>query len=403
MVSAPDHGAPATAGDIYAVLRDHRAVTRSEIGRLTGLSRTAVTARVAPLLAHGLLAEQDQAPSTGGRPAAFLTFNAEAGVVLAAALGRSRVRLAVCDLAGEVLLAEDIEQDTTASPDVLMPRIVDRLGALLTAADRTHADVFGVGLSLPGTVDQVRGCSIDSPVMMGWDGVVLAPYFADLTAAPVVLDNDANVIALAERHAERAPVDDLLVVKASTGLGAGIISGGALRRGATQAAGEFGHNKTPAAAGLPCRCGDTGCLEAVAGGWALVRRLRDQGHPVEHLRDVVALAHGGDADARRAIRDSGRHVGEVLAAAVNLLNPAVLVIAGDMAGAYEIFVAGLRETLYRDATALATRALQISPSAYGDASGVHGSAMLVLDHVLAPAAITARVRSGAPGRAVHAE
>lgn len=402
MVSDTGHAVPSTPGDIYAILRDHRAVTRAEIGRLTGLSRTAVTARVAPLLAHGLLAEQDQAPSTGGRPAAFLTFNAAAGVVLAAALGRSRVRLAVCDLAGDVLAAEDIDQDTTAPPDVLMPRIVTRLGALLDSAERTAADVFGVGLSLPGTVDQERGCSIDSPVMTGWDGVALAPYFADLTDAPVVLDNDANVIALAERHAERAPVDDLLVVKASTGLGAGIISGGGLRRGAAQAAGEFGHNKTPAAAGLPCRCGDTGCLEAVAGGWALVRRLREQGHDVAHLRDVVVLAHEGDADARRAIRDSGRHVGEVLAAAVNLVNPAVLVIAGDMAGAYEIFVAGLRETLYRDATALATRALQISPSVYGDDSGLRGSAMLALDHVLRPAAITTRVRSAAAGRGVHA-
>lgn len=403
MIFDTDQMAPSTPGDIYAVLRDHGAVTRSEIGRLTGLSRTAVTTRVAPLLAHGLVAEQDQAPSTGGRPAAFLTFNAAAGVVLAAALGRSRVRLAVCDLAGDVLAAEDIEQDTTAAPDVLMPRIVERLSALLSSTDRRPGDVFGVGVSLPGTVDQERGCSIDSPVMTGWDGVALAPYFAGLTHAPVVLDNDANVIALAERHAERTPVDDLLVVKASTGLGAGIISGGGLRRGATQAAGEFGHNKTPAAAGLPCRCGDTGCLEAIAGGWALVRALREQGYPVEHLRDVVALAHEGDADARRAIRDSGRHVGEVLAAAVNLLNPAVLVIAGDMAGAYEIFVAGLRETLYRDATALATQALQISPSAYGDASGLHGSAMLALDHVLRPAAITTRVRSAAAGRGVHAE
>jgi predicted NBD/HSP70 family sugar kinase len=103
----------------------------------------------------------------------------------------------------------------------------------------------------------------------------------------------------------------------------------------------------------------------------------------------VELANSGDADARRMIRDSGRHVGEVLAAAVNLLNPAVLVVAGDMAGAYDIFVAGLRETLYGNATALATRGLQVVPSTYGDRSGVIGSATMVLDHVLSPAAVDA--------------
>ncbi len=134
-------------------------------------------------------------------------------------------------------------------------------------------------LSLPGTVDQQRGCSLDSPIMSGWDGVPLPPYFAELTDAPVILDNDANVIALAERRGDRQAFDDLLVIKASTGLGAGIIAGGVLQRGAVQAAGEFGHNKTPAAAGVPCRCGDTGCLEAIAGGWALVRALQQTAVP----------------------------------------------------------------------------------------------------------------------------
>jgi predicted NBD/HSP70 family sugar kinase len=232
--------------------------------------------------------------------------------------------------------------------------------------------------------------------MSGWDGVALAPFFAELTDAPVMLDNDANVIALAERRGERAAFDDLLLIKASTGLGAGIISGGTLQRGAVQAAGELGHNKTPAAAGLPCRCGDTGCLEAIAGGWALVNALQQQGRPVGHIRDVVEMANSGNAEARRMIRESGRDLGEVIAAAVNLLNPAVLVIGGDMARAYDIFVAGVRETLYGNATALATRVLQVVPSTYGDRSSVIGSATMVLNHVLSSSAIDASLTTTAP-------
>jgi predicted NBD/HSP70 family sugar kinase len=312
---------------------------------------------------------------------------------LSAAIGRSRTRLAVCNLAGDTLAATDIDQEPGLRPDDLMPDIVKRLDALLDDSGHRDEKIYGVGVSLPGTVDRERGCSLDSPIMSGWDGVPLPPYFAELTDAPVILDNDANVIALAERRGDRQAFDDLLVLKASTGLGAGIIAGGVLQRGAVQAAGEFGHNKTAAAAGVPCRCGDTGCLEAIASGWAIVRALQADGRAVGHLRDVVELANRGDADARRMIRVSGRHVGEVLAGAVNLLNPAVLVVAGDMASAYDIYVAGLRETLYGNATALATRGLQVVPSTYGDRSGVIGSATMVLDAVLSPAAIETRVLS----------
>ena len=248
--------------------------------------------------------------------------------MLSAAIGRSRTRLAVCNLAGEILASTDIDQSPGLGPDDLMPDVVKRLDGLLDDCGRRDYRIFGVGVSLPGTVDRQRCCSLDSPIMAGWDGVALPPYFAELTDAPVVLDNDANVIASVERRGERAAFDDLLVVKASTGLGAGIIAGGELQRGAMHAAGEFGHNKTSAAEGMPCRCGDTGCLEAIAGGWALVRALQDEGRAVGHVRDVVELATGGDAQARRLIRASGRYVGEVLAGAVNLLNPAVLVVAG---------------------------------------------------------------------------
>jgi predicted NBD/HSP70 family sugar kinase len=373
-------------GDVLALIRHRRAVTRTEIGHLTGLSRSAVASRVAALTALGLVSEQEQAPSTGGRPATLLSFEAMAGVVLSVAVGISRTRLAVCDLAGEVLSIGDIDQEVALGPDDLMPDIVKRLDVMLQ--EYPDVPVYGVGLSLPGTVDRERGCSRDSPILRGWDGVDLRPYFAELkrlAGVPVVLDNDANAMAVVEGR----NCDDVLVIKASSGLGAGIVAGGVLQRGAAQSAGEFGHNKTAAAQGIPCRCGDTGCVEAIAGGWAVVRELRQQGHPVRHLRDVVELAHQGDAEARRMIRDSGRYVGEVLAGAVNLLNPALVVVAGDMAGAYEIFVAGLRETLYGKATAHATRSLEVVSSVYGSQSGIVGGAVMVLDEVLSPSAIDA--------------
>ena len=381
--------APTTAGEVFSLIRDGIVTTRSELRDVTGLSRTAVAARVAALTARGLVTEGRDGASTGGRPPIELRFNADAGVVLAVAIGRSRTQLAVTNLAGEIGAATDVDVDGGLGPDDLMPDLVKRLEVLLTESGHPASAVLGIGLSIPGTVDPDRGCSLDSPVMSGWDGVELRPYFTELSAAPFALDNDANVMALAERHGNYRSADDLLLLKLSTGLGAGVIAGGVLQRGAVGAAGEFGHSKVVAAQGLPCRCGDTGCLEALAGGWTLVRTLQQQGHQVGHIRDVVELAVRGDAEARRLIRESGRHIGEALAMAVNLLNPAVVVVGGDMERAYDILVAGLRESLYGNATALSTRSLQVVPSSHGDRSALQGSAMLILDHILSADAVDA--------------
>ncbi len=378
---------PVTAGDLLAVIRSHDGLTRADIAARTGLSRTAVTSRIAALQDRNLVTEVEDGVSTGGRPPTTLAFNVDAGVVLAAAIGRSRVQLAVCDLAAGVLAVDGLEQNTDVGPHTVVPLAAERLTQLLASLDRRPAEVLGVGVSIPGTVDAERGCSRSALMMPGWDGVELAPFFAELTDAPVLVDNDTNVMVLAEGHGRLGKCNDLLLLKASTGLGAGIRAGGALQRGALGAAGEIGHTKTVAADGMPCRCGETGCVEAVAGGWALVQQLRARGREVAHVRDVVTLSLEGDSEARRLIRTAGRHIGEVLAGAVNLLNPAVVVVGGDMAPAYDDFVAGVRETLYGGAIAVATRGLEILPTEFGDRSGVIGSATLAVDHVLSPASV----------------
>jgi predicted NBD/HSP70 family sugar kinase len=375
---------PATAATVFRLIRERTATSRAELGRHTGLSRTAVAARVTALIETGLV--QEGAPpgsSSGvGRPAARLAFDASAGIVLCAAIGRSRTQVGVVDLAGEIVAETEIAQEIGLGPDELLPRVVGALAETLGRARRDVAAVKGVGVSIPGTVDQEHGCSLDSPIMSGWHEVPMAPYFAELTPATVHVENDTNVIALSERDGHLATAPDALIIKASTGFGAGIVTGGVLQHGALGAAGEIGHVKYPPAKGLACRCGETGCLEAVAGGWALVRDLRAVGVDVDHVRDVVTLAMAGDQPARRAVRRSGRHLGSVLATAVTLLNPATVVVGGDMQPAYEPFVAGLRETLYRDATPIATRELTIVAATHGAQAGLRGCAALALDHAL---------------------
>ncbi len=393
----PAPGAPATAGEVLAHIRSGRATTRGALGRVTGLSRTAVNARLAALARAELVLEGDEESATGGRPATTLVLNGDAGLVLAVAVGRSRSQLAVCDLRGRELAAVSVDQEAGQGPDVLMPVVVAHLDRMLGELGRTGDDVRGVGMSLAGTVDPVAGTSVDSPALTGWDGVALRPHLAEVTPAPLVLDSDINVMALSQLPVSRPADagssllerDHALVLKASTGIGVGLVADGRLVRGHRDAAGQLGHVKVPAAAGLTCRCGESGCLETVASGWALVERLRGAGAEVDHVRDLVARAVRGDGRARAVVRESGRHIGEALAATVTVLNPRVVVVGGDMAGAFDTFSAGLREALFGATTALAGRDLQVVPATYGDRAGLVGCVRLALESVLSPAAVDA--------------
>jgi predicted NBD/HSP70 family sugar kinase len=216
-----------------------------------------------------------------------------------------------------------------------------------------------------------------------WDGTPIGPPIAERFGVPSYLDNDVNVAALGEyRSRFRQDVDDLLFVKLSTGIGAGIVLGGRVQRGALGAAGEIGHIPVGDGGFARCRCGNLGCLEAVAGGAALLDRS-----PAADLAALVALTRAGDAATVTLVRDAGRRIGEVVAGAVNLLNPAVVVLGGDLTGAEEPLMAGVREAVYQRATALATRRLRVEPSLLGDDAGLAGCAALVLDQILAPEAV----------------
>jgi len=224
-----------------------------------------------------------------------------------------------------------------------------------------------------------------------------------VTSGPVYVSKDADVLARSERLGHARFMDDLLVLKASTGLGLGIIAGGHVVAGHLGGAGEIGHTKVEAAVGRPCRCGDHGCLETLAGGWALVAASREAGRPVTHIRELVAQATAGDAEAKALLRESGRQLGEVLAIAINLLNPHAVVVGGDMAAAFDVYAAGIRESVYARSSALATRDLQFLPSTFGDRAGVVGCAAMALDHVLSPAAVDARLLGRVPATTVAAE
>jgi predicted NBD/HSP70 family sugar kinase len=193
-------------------------------------------------------------------------------------------------------------------------------------------------------------------------------------------------------------VDDLLFIKVGTGIGCGIVGHGRIHRGAQGAAGDLGHIRVPGATDAICRCGNAGCVEAVAGGQAIADRLRERGYDTPDARAVVELALSGDREATREIRESGRVLGQVLAAAVNFFNPSVIVIGGDVANAHEQLLAGVREVVYQRSLPLATRHLRLVPAQLGDVAGVVGASVMVLERIFAPAAVDELVTGAAARR-----
>jgi predicted NBD/HSP70 family sugar kinase len=223
--------------------------------------------------------------------------------------------------------------------------------------------------------------------MPGWDGFDVAGFVRAELGCVVAVDNDVNIMALGEHAMGFADVDHLMFIKVATGIGCGIISDGELRRGAQGAAGDLGHIQVPHDVDALCRCGNNGCLEAVASGAAVAGRLRSMGVDAASSREVAALVRRGSVPATQLVREAGRTIGEVLARAVSLLNPSVIVIGGSLSQAGDPLLAGVREVVYRRSLPLATAQLRIVQSATGDLAGVVGAAVMVIDSVLAPDAV----------------
>ncbi|HEU4840694.1 MAG TPA: ROK family protein [Ilumatobacteraceae bacterium] len=374
-------------GELLQHLLDGTPRTRSELATLTGLGRSTIATRVDALLASRLVGAAGEATSTGGRPPARFAFNPAARLVVAADVGATHVRLAVTDLAATVLATELTDLDVALGPDKVLRWVVDHGRRLVRSAGRRLADVAGVGIGLPGPVEHATGRPTNPPIMPGWDGFDVPGFVRPSLGKVVVVDNDVNIMALGERRLRYPGVDHLLFVKVATGIGSGIISDGALRRGAQGAAGDLGHIQVPHDITAVCRCGNVGCLEAVASGSAIAGRLRAEGVDAASSQDVVTLARGGSVRANALLREAGRTIGEVLASAVSLLNPSVIVIGGTIAEAGDPLIAGVREVVYRRSLPLATAALRIVPASSGDMAGVVGAAAMVIDEVLAPAAV----------------
>ena len=385
--------------------------SRSELVERTGLGRAIVAQRVGELIDRGLVVEGAVGRSTGGRPPRQLTFRADAGHVLVADLGATSIDVALTSLDGRILGHHDEPARIEAGPEDCLGRVEALFDLLVATTQGIPGRLWGVGIAVPGPVEFETGRPISPPIMPGWDGYPIRERFGARCGAPVWVDNDVNVLALGEwRSGVAAGHSNVVVVKIGTGIGAGIISDGHLHRGAQGSAGDVGHIQVTDDPAVVCRCGNIGCLEALAGGAALGRagqaaveegrsaRLQtafDQRGTVT-AEDVARAASFGDPVAVALLGDAGRRVGSMLASIVNFFNPSLIVIGGGVANSPDQLLAAIRETIYRRSLPLATRDLLVQRSSLGGRAGVIGASAMVVDQLFARESLARWIDAGEP-------
>lgn len=380
-----------TAMRIVNLVRGGVASTRPELGRLTGLGRSVVAQRVDRAIQLGLLEELDSVSTAAGRAPRRLRFRAEHGLLVTCALGALHIHVGVAALDGDVLAHAHREWDIARGPELTIAAAFEMVTEVLSQVD--DAPLWAIAVGVPGPVRFRTGRPVSSPMLPGWNGYDVRGRFEEQFDAPVWVDKDVNLLAVGERPRHQAPVN-LIYCKIGTGLGAGLLSEGRIHRGAGGAAGDIGHVRV-ADEDIPCRCGKTGCLEAVASGWAIVRDAQKaiddgaEGLLVDRINggaelspELVSIAaDDGDALSLSLMQRSARLAGSSIATLVNVFNPDVIVIGGVVAGAGQVFLAEVRRRVYELSLPVATQDLTIIRSADDVREPLRGGMELARDQL----------------------
>jgi glucokinase-like ROK family protein len=377
---------------LLAELRDEGPLSKAQLADRLQVSRTTISVEVGRLTEIGLAQEVGPAASRGGRRSTLIDLAADLRLV-GISIGATGMSVGITDGRLAVLATRHRACDIRSGPEVVLAAALESVRELL--GELGLESVMGAGVGVPGPVDFGRGLPVSPPLMPGWDGYPVRDAVSRELGCPVVLDNDVNLLAVGEQHAGVARhIPDFLFVKIGTGVGCGIVIDGRLYRGVDGCAGDIGHIRVDDA-GPACACGDTGCLEAFAGGAALARDATDaarsgrspalaallEGRSELTAADLALAVSQGDAQAVQLIRESGRRVGQVLAGLVSFFNPSLIVIGGGVTGLGHALLAEIRSVTYRRSLPLATGNLPIVLSELGNEGGVIGAARLISESV----------------------
>lgn len=368
-------------GDVLQMIRTGEARSRSRLARRSGVAPSTISLRVDTLIKLRYVSEDGEEASQGGRPARLLSLIGSVGSVAAVDLGAHHATVAIADLDGQVITQQSIdvgEPDPQATVDAIWH------GVMRLHAECGAGPLFGLGIGAPAPVEVPSGRIVHPSFRPSWDRVDLPDLFRTHTDLPVVVENDANLNALAEigEDGERAD-QHVLAVKIGTRIGCGVISAGRMHRGRGGAAGEISHTPVDGVSAIACTCGIPNCLESIASGGALVARLSAMGYQVHTAADVVGLGRTGDPVVIDALHDAGARIGRILASCVNFFNPGDVVLSGTMSASTPL-VTAVRAEIFRHCLPIAADGLDVRAARDPETAAIRGAIRLIIEHALAP-------------------
>ena len=357
-------------------VREREPISRAEIARETDLQRSTISAIVEDLKSEGLVEEVGEGESTGGRRPTLLKLRAAEPIALGVSITPTCTTVAVCDLAGRVIEQEEFLTDANKT----ISQVID---VVQEFTRRYKGSLEAVGLSLPGLVDPSTGTALYIPYFL-WRDLPISEMISEAVGLPVVIDNDANAVALAELWFGRPEVNDardFILVLVAEGVGTGIIFDGQVYRGQRGAAGEFGHMVIGRGAPVPCSCGSDDCWEAFSSERATIARyLKLTGSspdsPISFI-DIVDRALAGEENATAVLVETGRQLGVGISNLIIGFSPEAVVVGGEIARAWDLIENALTETIGKSVRRGLPSA-RILPSTLGENPTLRGALSLVL-------------------------
>jgi glucokinase-like ROK family protein len=383
--------------EVMRILRKNGQTSRAEVANITGWSRAKTSQEVNSLVEKGYLVDAGEGVSKGGRRPRLLRFNSQLGYVVGIDIGATSLEIALADINGSILKRVAESADVRQPPEELLGRCSVLILEMAVVQGIRPEQILGIGVGVPGPVDFARGVLVAPPLMPDWENYPIRNFFKEtFSSAFVVVDNDVNIMALGEqRSGDAANVDHFLVIKIGTGIGCGIMASRKIHRGSNGCAGDVGHICVDKQ-GPICRCGNRGCLEAMAAGPAiaekamqavrngkseLLRSMMEDRGGILTPEDVNAACREGDEASLEIIRASGQMIGDVLAGLVNFFNPSHVFIGGGIANFGNHLLIAIKRAVLRRSLPLATTNLAINFSRTGSDAGLRGAIMLALEYL----------------------
>lgn len=377
-------------------IRAEGSISRASLARATGLSATTISSIASELLESGYVAETGEGKSSGGRRPILLAFQPDQKMVIGIDLGASHITTALTNLQGNIKVIQSKKFNASEDPEGAIEYIRQQVKTLLHHQSVGPNGVLGIGIAAPAPLEGEKLDMLSPVILPQWEGIQLVEKIEAASGLPVYIDNDANVGAIAEKWwGSGRGVSNLVYIKLGTGVGAGLIINDKIFKGTGGTAGEIGHT-TINTKGPMCRCGNRGCLESYVSNLAVLAKtkkrlvdypasiLKQQALTIEHLIDA---AQQQDELAIDIIVSAGKNLGIAIANLLNLVNPELIILGGDIVEVGELFVDAVRSTAFNRSISKAANEVTIKISEFQQDSIVVGAATLAIYHAFLPTSI----------------